>query len=332
MASLSYNPGLILVKLIKFVMVFHKYIAQPAQKKEVNMQKIVPHLWFDKEAAEAANWYVSLFENSGITGITTLSETPSGNVEMVDFRLCDFNISAISAGPYFKINPSISFMVSCSTTEEVDRLYKAFIAGGTERMPLGEYPFTKRYAWIEDRYGVNWQIMFDENANSPKFKPVLLFAEEACGKAKEALSAYEEVFKTSKPSLVSYYKPGEADDERAEVNYGEIDLLGTCLVVMDHGFGGGFTFNEAVSFMVLCKDQEEIDYYWDKLSFVPEAEQCGWVKDKFGVSWQIVPDNLNQVMFEGSEEEKKRITEAFLQMKKFDLKALWQAREGSTLV
>ncbi len=292
------------------------------------MQKIVPHLWFDKEAVEAATWYVNLFENSKVVGVTTLPETPSGDARMVDFILEDFKISAISAGPYFKINPSISFMVSCKSAEEVDRLFTAFQSGGLERMPLGEYPFSKRYGWIEDKYGVNWQLMLDESMDSQKIKPVLLFAEEACGKARKALSAYEEIFQSSKATSVSYYKPGEASDGRAEINYAQIDILGTTLVVMDHGFGGDFTFNEAVSFMVLCRDQEEIDYYWDKLSFVPEAEQCGWIKDKFGVSWQIVPDNLNQVMFEGSAEEIKRITEAFLQMKKFDLKTLWQAKEG----
>lgn len=295
------------------------------------MQKIVPHLWFDKDVVEAAAWYVSLFKNSKIIGVTTLPETPSGDAKMVDFILEDFNISAISAGPYFKFNPSISFMVSCSSIEEVDRLFTAFQAGGTERMPLGEYPFSKHYGWIEDKYGVNWQLMYEERSEAPKIKPVLLFAEEACGKAKEALATYEEIFKTPKATSVSYYRPGEASDARAEINYAQIDILGTSLVVMDHGFGGDFTFNEAVSFMVRCRDQEEIDYYWDKLSFVPEAEQCGWIKDKFGVSWQIVPDNLNQAMFEGSEEETKRITEAFLQMKKFDLKTLWLAKEGKTL-
>lgn len=87
----------------------------------------------------------------------------------------------------------------------------------------------------------------------------------------------------------NYYAQGEAEDQRAKVNYGEVDILGSSLVVMDHGYGADSTFNEAFSFEVLCKDQKEIDYYWDKLSAVPEAEQCGWLKDKYGVSWQIEP-------------------------------------------
>jgi predicted 3-demethylubiquinone-9 3-methyltransferase (glyoxalase superfamily) len=80
--------------------------------------------------------------------------------------------------------------------------------------------------------------------------------------------------------------------------------------------------------MVLCDNQEEIDYFWNKLSYVPEAEQCGWVKDKFGLSWQIVPNHMNEILMNGTQEEVKRVTEAFLKMKKFDLQALEKARLG----
>ncbi len=100
------------------------------------------------------------------------------------------------------------------------------------------------------------------------------------------------------------------------------------MVAMDHGYGGDFTFNEAFSFMVLCDNQEEIDYYWDKLSFVPESEQCGWVKDQFGLSWQIVPGEMNDILTTGTKEEVVRVTEAFLQMKKFNLAAIEEARLG----
>ena len=89
-----------------------------------------------------------------------------------------------------------------------------------------------------------------------------------------------------------------------------------------------FKFNEAVSFIVYCKDQEEIDYYWEKLSFVPESEQCGWCKDKFGVSWQIVPTILNEMLASGDEEKIARVTESFLKMKKFNLAELEKATEA----
>lgn len=293
------------------------------------MQKIIPHLWFDKEAVEAAKLYVSLFENSVITNTTIIPDTPSGDAELVDFQLADFKFSAISAGPYFKLNPSISLMVACSTAEKVDRLHKELVYAGTELMPLDEYPFSKRYAWVADRYGVNWQLMLVENIEEhQRIRPTLLFADEACGKAEAAIDFYLSVFDNSHKGYINHYRAGEATDSRAKVNYAELNLLGTQFIAMDHGYGADFTFNEAFSFMVLCDNQEEIDYYWDKLSFVPEAEQCGWIKDKFGVSWQIVPTNMNEILMQGTKEEVQRITEAFLQMKKFDLSALEKARLG----
>ena len=91
---------------------------------------------------------------------------------------------------------------------------------------------------------------------------------------------------------------------------------------MDNGYDADFNFNEAFSIIINCEDQKEIDYFWDKLSAVPEAEQCGWVKDKFGVSWQIIPSNMNEFLNSGDKEKTKRVTEAFLKMKKFDLDVL----------
>jgi predicted 3-demethylubiquinone-9 3-methyltransferase (glyoxalase superfamily) len=293
------------------------------------MQKLIPHLWFDKEALEAAKWYVSLFENSSIINITTIEDTPSGDAELIDFQLANFKFSAISGGPYFKFNPSISLMVSCSTIEEVNRLYSSLSAGGTELMPLDEYPFSKWYAWVQDRYGLSWQLMLVEDMGEhEKIRPSLLFSLEECGKAEHAIDFYVSVFEESNKGFINYYSQGEAMDKRAKINYGEVDILGTQIIVMDHGFGGEATFNEAFSFMVLCENQEEIDYFWDKLSFVPEAEQCGWLKDQFGLSWQIVPANMSELMMNGTKEEVKRVTEAFLKMKKFDLLTLEKARLG----
>lgn len=293
------------------------------------MQKIVPHLWYDKEALEAAKWYVDLFEDSQILNVTMLPDTPSGDAELVDFQLANFRFSAISAGPYFSLNPSISLMVACSTKEEVDRLYEALSQGGSDLMPLGEYPFSKWYAWINDRYGLSWQLMLVDNMEEhPRIRPCLLFSLEACGKAEEAMKTYVSVFKDASIGFVNRYGEGEAPDPRAKVNYGELTLFGTPMVFMDHGYGGDFTFNEAFSFMVLCENQDEIDYYWDRLSFLPEAEQCGWVKDSFGLSWQVVPVHMNEMLMKGTKEEIQRVTEAFLKMKKFDLAALEKAKKG----
>ena len=293
------------------------------------MQKIIPHLWFDNNAVEAVRLYISLFEDSSIINITTIPDTPSGDTQTVDFRLANLEFSAINGGPYFTFNPSISLMVSCSTKEEVDRLYEKLSLDGTDLMPLGEYPFSKWYVWIQDKYGLSWQLMLVDNMEEhKKIRPTLLFAGDVCGKAQDAMEYYATVFKDFSKGFVNNYMPGEAEDDRAKINYAEINLGDIQLILMDHGLGGDFTFNEAFSLIVNCKNQNEIDYFWDKLSFVTEAEQCGWVKDQFGLSWQIVPDNFNNVFMNGTKEEVKRVTEAFLKMKKFDLSTLERARLG----
>jgi predicted 3-demethylubiquinone-9 3-methyltransferase (glyoxalase superfamily) len=149
------------------------------------------------------------------------------------------------------------------------------------------------------------------------------------GKAQEAIRFYADVFGNSEMGIVSKYGEGEAKSSKAKVNYAAFKLHGISFSAMDNGYDVDYTFNEAFSLIVNCIDQKEIDYFWEKLSAVPEAEQCGWLKDKFGVSWQIVPSNMNELLFSGSEEELRRVTEAFLKMKKFDLEALEKARMGS---
>ncbi|MBU3110219.1 VOC family protein [Clostridium lacusfryxellense] len=293
------------------------------------MQKIVPHLWYDKEAKEAADFYISLFDNSKILNTTVIGDTPSGDSEIVNFELAGQPFAAISAGPYFKLNPSISLMVACTSVEEVNTKWKALSEGGNELMPLGEYPFSKWYGWIQDRYGLSWQLMLvDIGLTVQKITPNLLFSNNVCGKTEEAVKYYTEVFENSEIGIISRYESDEAKSAKAQVNYSAFKLCGVDFSAMDNAFDADFNFNEAFSLIVNCNDQKEIDYYWDKLSAVPEAEQCGWVKDQFGVSWQIVPSNMSEVLLNGTKDEIQRVTEAFLKMKKFDLNALEEARLG----
>lgn len=293
------------------------------------MQKIVPHLWYDKEAKEAALFYISLFDQSKLTQTTVIENTPSGDAEIVSFELAGQQFQAISAGPYFKFNPSISLMIACDSIEEVNTKWKALSEGGQELMPLGEYPFSKWYCWIQDRYGLSWQLMLVEDGQkAQKITPCFLFSKEACGKAEEAVKYYTEVFQNSEIELISRYGEGEASSPKAKINYASFKLNGTAFSAMDNGFDAEYGFNEAFSIILNCENQEEIDYFWDKLSAVPEAEECGWAKDKFGVSWQIVPKIMNEMLGSGDKEKMHRVTEAFLKMKKFDIAALEKAYNG----
>ena len=293
------------------------------------MQKILPHLWYDTEAKEAATFYISLFEHSKILNETVIGDTPSGDAEIINFELAGQQFAAISAGPYFKLNPSISLMVACNSIEEVNTKWKALSEGGSELMPLGEYPFSKWYGWIQDRYGLSWQLMLvDSGQADQKITPNLLFSNSACGKTEEAVKYYGSVFENSEIGIISRYGKDEAQSSKAQVNYAAFKLCGIDFSAMDNAFDVDFNFNDAFSLIINCHDQKEIDYYSDKLSAVPEAEQCGWVKDQFGVSWQIVPSNMDEILLNGTKDEIKRVTEAFLKMKKFDLKALDKARLG----
>lgn len=292
------------------------------------MQKIIPHLWFDKEGQEATDLYISLLPNSERAQVATLEGTHSGEVSVLDFKLSNLRFQGINAGPYFHFNETISLFISLDSQEAVDRMYHALVPGGEVLMPLESYDFCPRYAWISDRYGLNWQLMYNSvNRSIPTVRPSLLFSGPQCGQAQIALRYYEEVFEDSKLGEVSYYLEGEAQSDLAIVNYAELQVGGVDLVLMDNAMGGDNTFTEALSFIVLCEDQEEIDYYWAQLSHDPEAEQCGWLKDPFGVSWQIVPTCLGDYM-KGPVEAVNRVTQAFLAMKKFDISALEKAYKG----
>ena len=127
---------------------------------------------------------------------------------------------------------------------------------------------------------------------------------------------YTEIFPDSSIGLISRYQAGEASSPEAKINYAAFQLSGLDFSAMDNGYNVDYSFNEAFSFIVSCRNQEEIDYYWDKLSAVPEAEQCGWLKDQFGVSWQIVPECMKEMMRDGDAQQINRVTQAFLLMKK----------------
>ncbi|MBN1315771.1 MAG: VOC family protein [Anaerolineales bacterium] len=293
-------------------------------------QKIVPHLWYDKEAKEAAEFYVSVFGgNSKITSASMIPDTPSGDAEMVTFILRGQEFMAISAGPYFKFNPSISFFVNFDPSHDrdarksLDAAWNKLLEGGKVLMPLQEYPFSKRYGWIQDKYGLSWQLILTnpEGEERPEILPSFLFTGEKFGFAKEALDFYLSVFHDSQKGAFVLYEEEQAPGVEKAVMFADFRLLNLWSAAMDGPGEHDFSFNEAVSFVVSCDTQEEIDSYWEKLSAVPEAEQCGWCKDRFGVSWQIVPTVLNEMM-SGSPEQRTRVTQAFLKMKKFDIETL----------
>lgn len=302
------------------------------------MKKITPHLWFDNQAREAAELYVSLFPGSRIANVTRLSGTPSGDCDIVSFELAGQPFMAIGAGPLFKFNPSVSFRVKCGAKDEADAIWEKLSAGGKVLMPLDSYPFSERFGWAEDRYGLSWQVMFDGGAEAgQKLTPMLMFVGNVCGKAEEAMGFYVSVFGSAaggasagenEATVLNRYGKGEAPDVEGTVRYAQFSLRGRLFAAMDSAWAHQFAFNEAISFMVPCDTQEEIDYFWEKLSADPKAEQCGWLKDRYGLSWQITPAAMGGLLGSGDRERTARVTQAFLKMKKFDIAALKRAAEG----
>jgi predicted 3-demethylubiquinone-9 3-methyltransferase (glyoxalase superfamily) len=298
-----------------------------------HVQKIVPHFWFDKGAKEAAEFYCSFFPDSKVTSVTTLHDTPSGDVDTVSFELWGQKFMGIGAGPLFKFNPSISFFVNFDPSreenarEKLDAMWQKLSEGGNALMPLDKYPFSEWYGWIEDKYGISWQLILTDPDGDPRppIVPSLMFVGDVCGKAEEAINFYLSVFKNSKKGIIARYPKGMEPDQEGTLMFSDFILENQWFAAMDSAHEHKFSFNEAISLMVYCDTQEEIDGYWEKLSAVPEAEQCGWLKDRYGVSWQIVPTAMDEMMSQGTPEQMRRVTEAFLAMKKFDLAELQKA-------
>jgi len=146
------------------------------------------------------------------------------------------------------------------------------------------------------------------------------------GQAEEAAEFYVSVFPGSTVSAVSRYGEGAPFPSGTALTV-EFQLNGTPY----QGLNGGpqFTFNESISFSISCADQAEVDYYWDKLTADGGSEgQCGWLKDKFGVSWQVVPQALGSIMSGDDPEGVGRAMQAFMSMRKFDIAALEAAYRG----
>ncbi|MCX8024883.1 MAG: VOC family protein [Thermanaerothrix sp.] len=299
--------------------------------------KIIPHLWYDREAREAAEFYVAAFGyGSQITYTTTLPDTPSGDTDIVSFTLAGQPFMAISAGPIFKFNPAISFIVNFDPSRDpqartnLDALWAKLSAGGTVLMPLDQYPFSSRFGWIADRYGLSWQLLLSnpDGEERPFITPHLLFVGEVYGKAEEAIHFYLSVFNDSRLGNVFRYDEEQAPNRPGTIMFADFMLEGQWFSAADSAYPHQFAFNEAISFMVYCQDQAEMEACWERLSAVPEAEQCGWLKDCYGLSWQIVPAEMDVMFRTGTPEQIARVTQAVMSMKKLNIAELREAFYG----
>lgn len=273
------------------------------------MQRIVPNIWFDHCAADAAGFYASVFPGGRVLdtqyypteGLADFQAEFAGQVLTVDFELAGYRFTGVNAGSEFPLNPSVSFMLyfdpagDAQAQEHLNELWAKLADGGQALMPLQTYDFSPHYGWVQDRFGVSWQLMLMHDSDEPRpfIMPSIMFGNRVQGRAKEAIDCYTGLFDGRIGTLAPY--PAEAGASAGELAYADYQLLGQWFAAMDAA-DQEFTFNCGISLMVLCADQDEIDRYWDALSAVPEAEACGWCADEFGLSWQIVPAAMGELM------------------------------------
>lgn len=278
------------------------------------ISNIYPCLWFDGQGEAAAKFYIETFKNGEITANNGMVQT---------FNLFGQQFMALNGGPQFKINPSISFFVLCDSEAEIAEYWKELTDGGMEMMPLDKYPWSEKYGWCQDKFGVCWQLMIGKmQNNTQKIVPSMMFTKTQNGKAEEAIKYYTSIFDNTKINEIDRYKEGEGDTV-GNVKYALFQLNGQYFTAMESSMMHNFSFNEGLSFVIPCEKQEEIDHYWNKLSEGGEESQCGWLKDKYGVSWQVIPKILGKLM--SDPDKGQRVIQAFMKMKKFDVQTLLNA-------
>jgi len=275
---------------------------------------IYPCLWFDNQAEEAADFYSTVFQDAEVT---------DKNQIVSNLKLFGQRLMLLNGGDIFRPNPSISFFVVFDTEKELNEAWRKLIDGGHELMALEEYPWSKKYGWLEDRYHVSWQLSLGKVEDTgQRLTPSLMFVQDQNGKAEEAINFYTSIFEEANVRGILKYTQDDPDTE-GNVKHAQFTLRNYGFMAMDSSLDHNFSFTEGVSLVVTCKTQEEIDYYWTNLTQGGQESMCGWLKDKYGVSWQIVPSILESLM--ADPDKSTRVMEAFTKMKKFDIETLLKA-------
>lgn len=281
---------------------------------------IFPCLWYDENAKESAEFYCKIFNGK------TTADTPV----VMNIELFGQKMMLLNGGPQFKKNASVSFMVICETEDEVDQYWNQLIDGGMALMPLDSYSWSKKYGWLKDKYDVTWQIFLGENQTGQKIIPTLMFIHENDGKAMTAMEFYTKTFPNSRIGNILKYGDGSeghpATEDPENIQHAHFVIDDYSLFCMDNSYDHQFDFNEAISMVVMTDDQEQTDHYWNTLTSNGGRESmCGWLKDQFGFSWQIVPKRLIQLMSDPDPVKAQKVVKAMMRMQKIIIEDLEKA-------
>jgi predicted 3-demethylubiquinone-9 3-methyltransferase (glyoxalase superfamily) len=278
-------------------------------------ETITPCLWYNGQAKEAAALYCSVFTDAKITAQSPI---------VTAINVSGHSITLLDGGPMYKPNPSISFFYICEKEDELKNIWTAFSKEGTVLMALDKYPWSEKYGWINDKFGISWQIALGNISDvGQKITPCLMFTGKQYGKADDAIAHYSSIFKNVKVDGILRYGPNELPDREGKVKHAQFALNDQKFMIMESAAPHNFTFTEGISLTIHCETQKEIDYYWEKLTESGAESMCGWLKDKFGVSWQIIPTVLNKIMSDPAKAGKA--AQAFMAMRKLNIEQIVQA-------
>ena len=293
------------------------------------MKSIIPCLWFDSNAEEAVNFYTSVFQNTTKGDklyydelSAEVSGQPEGSLLTFEFTLCGQKFVAMNGGPVFRFSPAVSFYVECNGRDELTTLWNALSASGKVLMELDKYPYSELYGWTEDRFGLSWQLILSENKQN--IRPVIMLSGNNYGKAEKAMNFYTSFFPSGEIKTIARYGP-EQPAETGKVAFAIFSLAGHEFVMMESGYDHKFSITQAVSFMIECEGQEEVNMYWDRLTGGGEEQPCGWLLDRYSLAWQVVPLQLNSLLASNDRQKARNAMKAMLEMKKLDINVLMDA-------
>lgn len=277
-------------------------------------EKITPCIWFNGGAGDAGKLYCAAFKSARIT-----SQSPF----VTGIEVAGQSFTLLDGGPQYKPNASISFYVGCESKDEFDQAWKALTASGRVVAAPSQTSWSERYGYVIDAYDVSWQLGVQRAGDvQQKITPYLMFTGNEYGHAEEAMNLYATVFNASMPEGIIRYGDQDAPDTPGYVRHAELEFKNRRFMFADIA-SDVVPFTEGVSLTIHCENQEEVDYYWYKLVEGGKESRCGWLKDRFGVSWQIVPTILTKLMSDPAKAGKA--AKAFMTMRKLDIEQIVQA-------
>lgn len=269
---------------------------------------ITPCFWYERDSLAAAALVQEAFG-----GGRTVDSNPMSTV----WELFGRRVMGINGGPRYRPGSSLSLFVQLPGEVAVRRAFETLARDGRAHLPLAPMPWSPLFAWVEDRHGVHWQLAqsFQEDSR-PMLFPTLMFTGPQAGQARAAIDAYTKVFPGSSIGELHLSDDGG-------VRFAIVELAGQTVGFMDGHGGEDEGFTPGVSLSVACDDQAEIDHFWDHLVQGGQESRCGWLTDRFGFSWQIVPSIMGELM--SDPQRAQRVVAAFLPMTRLDLETLRRA-------